>query len=234
MRKYQVEGNIKFPFFLTPEKHYVGDAWYRKSVYVPESWKGQHITLYLERPHIETTSLYKRSECRSPDVPIHPHQYNVTPLIVPGQRNTIAIKVYNGIENVCVGQDSHSVTDQTQGNWNGIVGTMELRSQPDEFYIKKVKVTPNIATRLIRLHIELGGYPKTMLYSIPEMSFAIERVGHPEEAQVYYCDFDASELTFDIPMWQDMVVWDEFQPISIVLVSTWEKIITRQRSVYAT
>ena len=212
MRKYQVEGNVKFPFFLTPEKHYVGDAWYRKSVYVPESWKGQHITLYLERPHIETTVFINGQNAGHQMSLSTPHQYNVTPLIVPGQRNTIAIKVYNGIENVCVGQDSHSVTDQTQGNWNGIVGTMELRSQPDEFYIKKVKVTPNIATRLIRLHIELGGYPKTMLYSIPEMSFAIERVGHPEEAQVYYCDFDASELTFDIPMWQDMVVWDEFQP----------------------
>lgn len=212
MRKYQVEGNVKFPFFLTPEKHYVGDAWYRKSVYVPESWKGQHITLYLERPHIETTVFINGQNAGHQMSLSTPHQYNVTPLIVPGQRNTIAIKVYNGIENVCVGQDSHSVTDQTQGNWNGIVGTMELRSQPDEFYIKKVKVTPNIATRLIRLHIELGGYPKTMLYNIPEMSFAIERVGHPADAQVYYCDYDASELTFDIPMWQDMVVWDEFQP----------------------
>ena len=33
MEKYRVEGNMKFPFFLTPETHYVGYAWYKKSVY---------------------------------------------------------------------------------------------------------------------------------------------------------------------------------------------------------
>ena len=29
MEKYRVEGNMKFPFFLTPETHYVGYAWYK-------------------------------------------------------------------------------------------------------------------------------------------------------------------------------------------------------------
>ena len=77
MRKYQVEGNVKFPFFLTPEKHYVGDAWYRKSVYVPESWKGQHITLYLERPHIETTVFINGQNAGHQMSLSTPHQYNV-------------------------------------------------------------------------------------------------------------------------------------------------------------
>ena len=38
MEKYRVEGQMKFPFFLTPEKYYVGKAWYKKSVYVAASW----------------------------------------------------------------------------------------------------------------------------------------------------------------------------------------------------
>ena len=55
MAKYRVEGSMKFPFFLTPDKHYVGKAWYMRTVDVPKSWKKQRVILYLERPHIETT-----------------------------------------------------------------------------------------------------------------------------------------------------------------------------------
>ncbi|MBE6271751.1 MAG: beta-glucuronidase [Prevotella ruminicola] len=132
MAKYRVEGSMKFPFFLTPDKHYVGKAWYMRTVNVPKSWKKQRVILYLERPHIETTVYVNDQEAGRQMSLSAPHQYDVTRFIKPGKLNKIAICVYNGIENVCVGQDSHSVTDQTQGNWNGIVGRIELRtaSQP--------------------------------------------------------------------------------------------------------
>ena len=128
MEKYRVEGQMKFPFFLTPERHYVGNAWYRRFVYVPEKWKGDSIWLYLERPHIETTVYVNGVEAGHQMSLSTPHRYNITSLLLPGETNEIAIRVYNGIENVCVGQDSHSVTDQTQGNWNGITGRIELQA----------------------------------------------------------------------------------------------------------
>ena len=68
-----------------------------------------------------------------------PHEFDVTPYIIDGKDNEISIKVYNGIENVCVGQDSHSVTDQTQGNWNGIIGKMELQAHQQQ-YIRNLQV----------------------------------------------------------------------------------------------
>ena len=39
MEPYRQPGKMKFPFFLTPAKHYVGAAWYRNKVYVPKDWK---------------------------------------------------------------------------------------------------------------------------------------------------------------------------------------------------
>jgi hypothetical protein len=146
MEKYRVEGNMKFPFFLTPETHYVGYAWYKKGVYVPSSWKRSRVVLFLERPHIETTVFVNGVKVQHQMSLSTPHECDITRWIVPGQRNNIAICVYNGIENVCVGQDSHSVTDQTQGNWNGIAGRMELRSTPSDVYFKKVKLTPYLMT----------------------------------------------------------------------------------------
>ena len=55
MEKYRVEGNVKLPFFLTPDKHYVGAAWYIREVTLSKEWTGQHVTLFLERPHWEST-----------------------------------------------------------------------------------------------------------------------------------------------------------------------------------
>ena len=116
MAKYREKGNIKFPFFLTPDKSYVGNAYYKKSVDIPKDWKGKRITLHLERPHIETTISVNRKEAGHQMSLSTPHEYDLTDLIIPGKTNEIAMTIYNGIENVCVGQDSHSVTDQTQGN----------------------------------------------------------------------------------------------------------------------
>ena len=130
MKKYQVEGQMKFPFFLTPEKHYVGRAWYQRTVRVPKAWRRNRVTLFLERPHIETTLLVNGREVGHQMSLSTPHQYDVTDFVRFGKDNVITLIIYNGIENVCVGQDSHSVTDQTQGNWNGVTGRIELRAEP--------------------------------------------------------------------------------------------------------
>ena len=44
------------------DRHYVGVAWYQKRVTVPDSWKGERVVLFLERPHIETTVWINRQE----------------------------------------------------------------------------------------------------------------------------------------------------------------------------
>lgn len=128
MSKYRRKGHVKFPFFLTPNKRYVGHAVYSRSFDVPKPWKRRRVILCLERPHIETTLYINKVKVGHRMSLSVPHQYDVTDFVRFGQSNQIDIDVYNGIENVCVGQDSHSVTDQTQGNWNGIVGRIELQS----------------------------------------------------------------------------------------------------------
>ena len=150
MERYRVEGNVKFPFFLTPKKHYVGTAWYERSVTIPRSWKKRPVLLYLERPHIETTVFVNGREVGHQLSLSTPHEYDITSFVRFGRENTIRIRVYNGIENVGVGQDSHSVTDQTQGNWNGIVGRIELRSSEAT---PAIRVVPDIAARCVAIQV---------------------------------------------------------------------------------
>ena len=158
MEPYRKKGQMKFPFFLTPEKHYVGNAWYRRSVYVPKEWGDQRITLFLERPHIETTVFVNGHEVGHQMSLSTPHRFDVTKYIKRGEGNEIAIRVYNGIENVCVGQDSHSVTDQTQGNWNGITGRIELQAQWKKLNIKQVRITPHVAEGAVTVEVRLENH----------------------------------------------------------------------------
>ena len=72
-KKYRVEGNVKLPFFLTPDKHYVGVAWYQKEVTIPSNWKNKRILLFLERPHIETTLWINNKEVGTQNSLCVPH-----------------------------------------------------------------------------------------------------------------------------------------------------------------
>ena len=155
MARYRQAGQMKFPFFLTPDKHYVGNAWYERTVMVPKQWKGQPVMLYLERPHIETTVMVNGQRVGHQQSLSVPHVYDVTPYIKYGKPNQLTIQVYNGIENVCVGQDSHSVTDQTQGNWNGIVGKIELRQGP---HIWRKRVVPDMQNGMVAITINETTY----------------------------------------------------------------------------
>ena len=211
MEQYRVEGNMKFPFFLTPERHYVGNVWYKRSVYVPSSWSKKHITLYLERPHIETTVIVNGQKIRHQSSLSTPHVCDVTRYIHPGERNTIAVCVYNGIENVGVGQDSHSVTDQTQGNWNGIVGRMELRAQPQQLFIKKVKLTPKPFEGKVIADVELDGTPTNLYFA--ELEVMVQR-DIIDSANIYTTFFDVTKNPMRIEMFvgNEVALWDEFFP----------------------
>ena len=155
MEKYRHDGMMKFPFFLTPDRHYTGRAWYRHSVFIPTAMKHQRITLFLERPHIETTVFINGQEVGHDMSLSVPHRYDISKYVSFGADNTIAVCVYNGIENVCVGQDSHSVTDQTQGNWNGITGRIELQTAPT---IWRRRVVPRLAERMVDITINDSSY----------------------------------------------------------------------------
>ncbi len=218
MERYRNEGNMKLPFFLTPERHYVGTAWYGRSIYVPEYWKGNRITLFLERPHIETTVYVNGQEVGHQTSLSTPHVYDVTKMLKIGQRNEIAIRVYNGIENVCVGQDSHSVTDQTQGNWNGIVGRIELQARPKHVNIRRVRVYPNLKQRKAHVVVDLENHANQGLGTVHVMqqnvygiSYDVTMVGVDSEQLVY----STSET------WNNLVEGENTEQLLISFLSNW-------------
>ena len=205
MEKYRKDGQMKFPFFLTPQRHYTGYAWYRKSVSVPKSWKQQRVVLYLERPHIETTVYVNGQEAGHQMSLSVPHVYDVTPYIIYGGMNEISVKIYNGIENVCVGQDSHSVTDQTQGNWNGMAGRIELQAHAPQG-INRLRVYPNVKDMSVRVALKKNGNAKVKLW--------VEDDGKMVSGSA----MATKDTLLTIPL-PKAKLWDEFSPNVYTLVA---------------
>ena len=217
MAPYRKTGQMKLPFFLTPERHYVGPAWYRRRVYVPANWDDRRVTLLLERPHIETKAYVNGHEVGRQLSLSTPHRYDVTAYIQPGAANEIAVRVYNGIENVGVGQDSHSVSDQTQGNWNGITGRIELQAQWERLGIEHVTLRPDLDDRG-RLNVEVR--LDKHLYLFGEDHFFIKAIVRPLNADgtpgktlgtaVREVTSHTARLSFNLG--GRALLWDEFQP----------------------
>ena len=210
------ENGIKFPFFLTPEKHYIGAAWYHRSIYVPKSWNDQRVTLFLERPHIETKVYVNGNEVGRQMSLSTPHRYDVTSYIKFGEHNDISIRVYNGIENVCVGQDSHSVTDQTQGNWNGIVGRIELQAQWKNLNIKHVRLFPDATNKKVTVEVELENHVDGIRL-MPDFEYYVAvsvrplNGKHGKMAGVIK-EALGSKKKFVVNLGNDAQLWDEFYP----------------------
>ncbi len=126
---YRDEGNIKIPFWLQPVKYYKGEAWYRKVVNIPENWEGQDIRLFLERCHWESRLWVDEQEIGMQNALGAPHQYDLTDILTAG-RHTITLCIDNRVKEIDPGENAHSISDHTQGNWNGIVGDIYLQMRP--------------------------------------------------------------------------------------------------------
>lgn len=127
--KYRREGNVKVPFWLQPVKYYKGVAWYKKDITVPENWKGQDLSLFLERCHWETRLWIDDKEVGMQNALGAPHKYDLTGLLTPG-KHTLTLRIDNRVKDIDPGENSHSISDHTQGNWNGVVGDMFIEMKP--------------------------------------------------------------------------------------------------------
>jgi hypothetical protein len=142
---YRQPGKVKLPFWLTPEKYYAGAAWFQREVKIPAEWGNKRVVLTLERPHWETRVWVDGKIFGTNDSLSTSHEYDLGRL-APGQ-HTLTIRVDNR-RIVDIGENSHSISDHSQGNWNGIVGEVSLRATP-EVWIDDLRVTPHVATKSI-------------------------------------------------------------------------------------
>ena len=127
---------------------YKGRAWYKRSVEIPESWKGQPVYLTLERT--KPTEIYVDAKLvgSSNDIST-PQIFELSKFLTPGSHQ-LAIMVDNGSgvpEQLYA--SSHAYTEDTQTNWNGIIGEISLSTAK-----KSKTITSDIHPNFRNFHIE--------------------------------------------------------------------------------
>lgn len=205
--KYRQAENVKIYEFLQPEKHYLGAAWYLKLVEIPRHWKNKRIVLFLERVHWESTVFINGKKMGSRTYLGVPHEYDLTDAIKPGI-NRLLVRVDNS-RIVDVGDMPHSISEQTQGTWNGIVGRMELRAT-DKVWIDQVQVYPDIAEQKINIALTLSGLLKDVEAGTIEVSVKGPSGTFP--AVTKRLEAVPAEIRLAYELGDDIVLWDEHHP----------------------
>ena len=111
---------------LSRRYSYKGRAWYSREVNIPREWAGKPVTLLLERTKYTEVYLDGQFVGSSNDLST-PQVYTLPPTLSPG-RHVLSIMVDNGSHlPIQIYASSHACTEDTQTNWNGIIGRIELR-----------------------------------------------------------------------------------------------------------
>ncbi len=205
---YRRPGQVKVPFWLQPEKHYAGAAWYQKEVMVPESWRGRRVTLFLERPHWETRLWVDGREIGRQDSLSAPHLYDLGESLAPGPRR-LTLRIDNRMI-IPIGVNSHSVSDQTQSSWNGIAGRLRLEAG-DPVWIDDLQVFPDAARKRAKVRVTIrsrAGEPGQGSLALSARSGEYQA---PEQKMPVLWEADGG-AEIDYALGERAPLWDEFQP----------------------
>ena len=127
---------------LTRRYSYKGRAWYQHEVEIPADWKGLPVYLFLERTKPSEVYVDGQLIGSSNDIST-PQVFNLSAALTPGC-HTLAIMVDNGSG---VPQQlyasSHAYTEDTQTNWNGIIGEICLTTSKPQYPVTSEPVHPN-------------------------------------------------------------------------------------------
>jgi hypothetical protein len=152
---YREPDNFKVPFWLQPETYYAGVAWFQREIEIPADWAGRRLVLELERPHWLTRVWLDEREISEQDALSTPHRHELGTKVTPGLHR-LTLRVDNSRLAVNIGDNSHSISDHTQGNWNGVAGRLALHAT-DTIWIDELDVFPDVAARAITVRGRLAG-----------------------------------------------------------------------------
>ncbi len=203
---YREPDNLKVPFWLQPETYYAGVAWYQREIEIPADWSGRRVTLHLERPHWKTTVWLDDTSLGSQDSLSTAHVYELGSSVSPG-RHVLTIRVDNSVQ-VELGENSHSISDHTQGNWNGIVGIIELQAS-SPVWAEDVQVYPELSTRRATVRGRLRNITGFRAKGAVELF-----VNAQSEGEVpFEISGDRKEFETTLVLGADLETWDEFNPV---------------------
>lgn len=187
---------------LTDEYKFEGHIWLTKDIEITQDIEGKTCHLYLERTRV-TTLWIDEIEVGSRTSLNTPHVYDVTDYLKSG-KHTITILVDNTNYPT---KGGHLTSPDTQTNWIGITGKMELQFF-NQAYIEEVQVYPNLKDMSIFVRVQLCGTSQGTIVAVAN-SYNAETEHNVNAIEV---DYSTPQVEFTYFLGNDALLWSEFQP----------------------
>lgn len=194
------DGHLSRPF------EYTGPAWYQQTVTVPDVWRGYRLAVSLERCHWQTSLWVDGKPFGTRNSLSVPHVYELGATLEPGA-HTLTLCVDNTIR-IDIGATAHAITEQTQTDWNGVIGKMELRCTPPT-WIERVDVYPDPANKQAQLKVLVRNITSSTGSGCVRASLNGSE-NHVEVAVPSFAEEETIALTLPVP--QPMQFWDDVKP----------------------
>ncbi|WP_343281880.1 discoidin domain-containing protein, partial [Ligaoa zhengdingensis] len=219
-QKGNINNNYTDKTRLTPRYTYVGKASYQKEIVVPDNWAGKKVTLALERTRKTKVWLNDILVGESDALGVA-QTFDLTGLD-PTVQNILTVEVDNSSYETQTWR-SHMVVEETQGNWNGIVGEISLKMQEpvyiDDLRIYSDKRSPEDETvNVARIQLDVGNLTDADADVTVSVSAKSRNTEKPEQvvAQQTFSGTAAANTTtpleFRYDMGDNVYLWDEFDP----------------------
>ncbi|MBQ4465360.1 MAG: beta-glucuronidase, partial [Oscillospiraceae bacterium] len=193
--------------FLTERYPFLGYAWFRREVHIPEHLRGKKMQLFLERTRI--TTVWINGNCiGSQNSLCTPHCYDLTAF---SQAENVQITI-------CVDNSGyptkggHMTSPDTQTNWNGITGEIGLCFF-EENCITSVRVETDAQARTATFRMHVEGRVNMVQASGSWISEIGEVSPIPEQVLRVGRTADGDSVAV-MKLGEDAPLWDEYTPIT--------------------
>jgi hypothetical protein len=205
---------------LRQKYNYIGALWLQRDVYVPESFDGKHLTLFLERVNIASELWIDGEKVHRQIIELStPHEYDLTGILTSGN-HTLTLRIDNS-DLLNIDGMASGYSDDTQSIWLGIIGKIELRCK-DIFHISNLQIFPNKNSVDVKLTACSDCKSPHERRSVSITLQATAPNGQKSDKITYQKILYTKKqiLHLEYPMGDDIQYWSEFNPVLYTMTAT--------------
>lgn len=196
---------------LTRTHPYSGRVEYSKEIEIPSEFAGKRLVLHMERTKPSTLWIDNDSIGSMGHI-YAPHRY-VLPEIEEG-KHEIKIRIDNSFRSVPREiQGSHAWSDNTQTNWNGILGDFFIEATPYT-YLERVNVYPSVEERKAVVKVRVfSSSDQSVVIALSGKAWNTDKRHRLERLREEIAlKKGENDLEFTLDMGKKMLTWSEFHP----------------------
>lgn len=200
------------PARLTRVWEYVGPAWYQRDIEIPAEWEGKRILVFLERCHWESQLWLDDEHIGLQNSLVAPHIYELGLLVKPG-RHRLTLRVDNRLK-INLGPWTSAVTEEGPGNWNGVIGRIELQ-MTEPVWIDSMRVFTEVTNKSLRVQLKIRNLTAKPAKSELTLRAAARGGALPPaevKSQVEVSARPESSVEAPLPLGDAVRLWDESTP----------------------